>query len=78
MKQRIWSAIVLERNGKLIQPPDVRYMMYLECLGKLCSYMQEKYNTDYVWGDRKLKDDVAKSERLNLIIDRQEDLVSIY
>ena len=40
--------------------PDVRYQVYLEYLSELCSLMQEKYNHDYVWGDRTLHDD-AKS-----------------
>ena len=37
--------------------PDVRYQVYLEYLSELCSLMQEKYNHDYVWGDRTLHDD---------------------
>ena len=38
--------------------PNVRYQMYLEYLSELCSFMKEKYNREYVWGDRKLSDDV--------------------
>ena len=53
-----------DRSGKewQIQPyPYVRYQMYLEYLAELCRLMQEKYNSDYVWGDRKLKDDSSGS-----------------
>ena len=49
-----------DRSGEewSIHPqPDVRYQMYLEYLGELCNLMKEKYNTDYVWGDRKLSED---------------------
>lgn len=31
--------------------PQVRYQCYLEYLSLLCSYMQEKYNKEFVWGD---------------------------
>ena len=37
--------------------PDVRYQVYLQYLSKLCGFMYEKYNQEYVWGDRKLSDD---------------------
>lgn len=40
--------------------PDMRYQVYLEYLCELCRMMKEKYNTDYVWGDRRLKDDAKK------------------
>ena len=40
--------------------PDVRYQVYLEYLSEICGLMQEKYNHDYVWGDRTLHED-AKS-----------------
>ena len=49
-----------DRSGEewSIHPqPDVRYQMYLEYLGELCNLMKEKYNTDYVWGDRQLSED---------------------
>ena len=36
--------------------PDVRYQCYLEYLSLLCSYMKEKYNQEYVWGEKKLSD----------------------
>ena len=37
--------------------PNVRYQEYLEYLSELCKLMKQKYSADYVWGDRKLKDD---------------------
>ncbi len=36
--------------------PDVRYQVYL------CVLMSEKYNEDYVWGDRTLQED-AKDKK---------------
>ena len=36
--------------------PIVRYQCYLEYLSLLCSYMKEKYNKEYVWGNKKLSD----------------------
>ncbi len=48
-----------DRSGEkwMIDPqPDVRYQMYLEYLSKLCACMKEKYNKEYVWGDKKLSD----------------------
>ena len=36
----------------------VRYQMYFEYLAALCRLMHDKYNSEYVWGDRTLKDDV--------------------
>ncbi len=38
--------------------PDVRYQMYLDYLVEICSLMQGKYNQEYVWGKRTLKQDV--------------------
>ncbi len=38
--------------------PDVQYQMYLEYLAKLCGIMEEKYNREYVWGGRTLKQDM--------------------
>ena len=55
------KEIAGDRSGEewSIHPqPDVRYQMDLEYLGELCRIMHEKYNNDYVWGDRTLKDDV--------------------
>lgn len=42
---------------RMCPSPDVKYQMYLEYLSELCSMMHEKYNTEYVWGGRKLKQD---------------------
>ena len=50
-----------DRSGEewSISPgPDVRYQVYLQYLSKLCGFMYEKYNQEYVWGDRKLSDDM--------------------
>ncbi len=38
--------------------PVVRYQMYLNYLAEICRMMQEKYNQEYVWGNRTLKQDV--------------------
>ena len=38
--------------------PDVRYQANLEYLSEICSLMREKYNEEYVWGERRLSDDV--------------------
>ena len=40
--------------------PDVRYQMYLEYLSGLCALMQERYNEEYVWGNRTLKQDMEE------------------
>lgn len=37
--------------------PAVRYQVYLDYLSRLCTLMAERYNQDYVWGDRQLKDE---------------------
>ena len=42
---------------KYCPSPDVQYQMNLEYLATLCGIMQEKYNTEYVWGGRTLKQD---------------------
>ena len=42
--------------------PVVRYQMHLEYLAALCGMMHKKYNEEYVWGDRTLKDDYDKGE----------------
>ena len=41
--------------------PDVQYQMHLEYLSGLCSFMQEKYNSEYVWGNQILKQDADES-----------------
>lgn len=41
----------------MIHPqPDVRYQMYMEYLAALLLLMKDKYNEDYVWGDKRLSD----------------------
>ena len=50
--------------------PDVRYQMYLEYLSGLCLFMRNKYNEEYVWGDKKLSD--GKRGKCN------EELKTIY
>lgn len=50
------KEIAGDRSGSewCIEPsPDVHYQMDLEYLGKLCAFMQEKYNEEYVWVGRK-------------------------
>ena len=57
------KEIVGDRSGEewLIDPqPDVRYQVYLEYLSELCVLMKEKYNSEYVWGDKKLSDDAKE------------------
>ena len=44
--------------------PDVRYQMDLEYLAALCRFMQEKYNQEYIWGDRMLKQDAEEKSGL--------------
>ena len=54
-----------DRSGKgwgIHPQPNVRYQVYLEYLSRLCVLMSEKYNKDYVWGDRTLHDD-AKDKK---------------
>lgn len=46
-----------DRSGEewMIHPqPDVRYQMYMEYLAALLLIMKDKYNEEYVWGDKKL------------------------
>ena len=38
--------------------PDVRYQCYLDYLAHLCDFMREKYRREYVFGERKLSEDV--------------------
>lgn len=40
--------------------PDVRYQYNLAYLAHLCDFMREKYRVEYVWGERKLSEDVKK------------------
>ena len=39
---------------------QVMYQMYLEYLSVLCGFMHKKYNEEYVWGERTLKQDVEE------------------
>ncbi len=53
------NEIAGNRTGKewqICPTPEVKYQCYLEYLSLLCSYMKEKYNKEYVWGDKKLSD----------------------
>ena len=43
--------------------PDVRYQMQLEYLAELCRLMKEKYNEEYVWGKRTLKQDADEEKK---------------
>ena len=40
--------------------PAVRYQVYLEYLSVLCNLMQKRYNDEYVWEDRTLKQDMEE------------------
>lgn len=37
--------------------PDVCYQVHLEYLAEMCKLMHQKYNEDYVWGDKSLSDE---------------------
>ena len=41
---------------KIHPQPDVRYQMYMEYFAALLLLMKDKYNEDYVWGDKRLSD----------------------
>ncbi len=46
-----------DRSGdewQISPSPSVRYQCYLEYLAKLCLLMCEKYNQEYVWGNKSL------------------------
>ncbi len=48
-----------ERSGPewdIMPRPDARYQMYLEYLGELCALMAERYDREYLWSGRSLKD----------------------
>ena len=50
-----------ERMGAerdIVPAPEVRYQVNLEYLSEVCSLMSEKHNEDYVWGERRLSDDL--------------------
>ncbi len=40
--------------------PDVQYQVHFDYLAEICRIMHEKYNSEYVWGGRKLKDDAEE------------------
>ena len=42
--------------------PEVKYQMHFEYLEALCGIMREKYNSEYVWGGRKLKQDADEMD----------------
>ena len=42
--------------------PDVQYQVHFDYLAVLCGLMKAKYNSEYVWGDRTLKDDYDKEK----------------
>ena len=44
------------------QSPDVQYQVYLEYLSALCEVMRERYNSEYVWGRRTLKQDAEAAD----------------
>ena len=46
---------------RICPTPEVRYQTYLEYLSALCSFMKDKYNEEYVWGERTLKQDADES-----------------
>ncbi len=48
-----------DRSGSewmMMPSPDVQYQMNLEYLAELCKLMHQKYNEDYVWGNKNLSD----------------------
>lgn len=47
---------------KYCPSPEVHYQMNFEYLAVLCGIMREKYNSEYVWGKRTLKDDCKKDD----------------
>ncbi len=47
---------------RICPAPDVRYQMYFDYLAQLCGLMREKYNEEYVWGNRTLKQDAEEEK----------------
>lgn len=43
--------------------PEVRYQVYFEYLAALCELMSERYNKEYVGGERTLKQDAEESHK---------------
>lgn len=48
---------------KIVSPsPEVVYQWNLEYLTKLCAFMRDKYNEEYVWGDKTLHKNLEENE----------------
>ena len=47
---------------RMCPSPDVQYQMNLEYLAVLCGMMHEKYNREYVWGERTLRQDAEEKK----------------
>ena len=47
---------------KYCPSPDVRYQMNFDYLADICRIMHEKYNDEYVWGGRTLKQDADEAD----------------
>lgn len=65
----LWKYEENEKAGDRSDPawsmcpgPDVAYQMYFEYLAALCEMMHKKYNEEYVWGDRTLKQDAEEEK----------------
>ena len=53
--------------------PDVKYQVYFDYLAALCGVMHEKYNQEYVWGGRTLKQDADDGrEKKNGTVDEEK------
>jgi len=48
---------------KRMPTPEVQYQLHLQYLGALCNLMRERYNSEYVWESRTLRDDVNSSDQ---------------
>ena len=49
-----------DRSGdelRINPSPNVIYQVDLQYLAELCSFMHDKYNEEYVWGDKSLSTD---------------------
>ena len=46
------------KEWKISPSPEVKYQCYLEYLSILCAYMQRKYKEEYVWGEKRLSDEI--------------------
>ncbi len=45
-----------EAEQMITPSPEVRYQLNLDYLARLCAYMSEKFNDEYVWGGKRLSD----------------------